>query len=118
MATNSNLSFLRCAFVWLAFVAAGFAVSAQAQPNPASSPKATVAPAKSDDDLLAESPKPAGSPGAAKSDEDLLTEPAKSEDEILDPMALPNLVPNGPIETPPAGLSPFKKQLPTPVEPQ
>src|ERR1700736_6491965 len=139
MATNSNLPFLRCAFVWLAFVAAGFAVSTQAQPNPASSPKATVAPAKSDDDLLTESPKPAaspakakaksdddlltespkpaGSPGAAKSDEDLLTEPAKSEDEILDPMALPNLVPNGPIETPPEELSPLKKQLPNPVEP-
>jgi Cytochrome c554 and c-prime len=137
MAINSNLSFFRCAFVWLAFVAAGFALTTEAQSSPTPSPTASAAPAKSnddllaespkpavspakaksDDDLLTESPKPAGSPGAAKSDEDLLTEPEKSGDEILDPLALPNLVPNGPIELPPEALSPLKKQLPNPVDP-
>jgi hypothetical protein len=137
MVINSNLSFFRRALTGLAFAVA-FAVSAQAQPKTAASPTATVKPAKSDDDLLtespkpagspakaksdddllAESPKPAGSPGAAKSDQDLLTEPEKSvDDEILDPLKLPILVPNGPIEPPPEELSPLKKQLPNPVDP-
>src|ERR1700737_5195890 len=137
MAINSNGSFFRSALAGLAFAVA-FAVSAQAQPKTAASPTATVTPAKSDDelltesskpaaspakaksddDLLTESPKPAGSPGATKSDEDLLTEPEKSvDDEILDPLQLPILVPNGPIEPPPEELSPLKKQLPNPVAP-
>jgi Cytochrome c554 and c-prime len=102
------------------------------KPAPAA---ATPGPAKSDDDLLTESPKPGGSPAAKKSDDDLLTEPtksgddlltepAKSEDDLLlpsepggDPLALPNLVPNGPIKPPPDELPPLKKQLPNPVDP-
>ena len=132
MVPNSNLSFFRSALLGLAFAVA-FVASAGAQPKTAASPTATVKPAKSDDELLTESPKPAGppakaksdddllteppkpagSPGATKSDEDLLTEPGKSaDDEILDPLQLPVLVPNGPIEAPPEELSPLKKQLP------
>src|SRR5260370_38762830 len=77
MAINSNPgSFFRSVPVGLAFAVA-FAVSAQAQPKTTASPTATVKPAKSDDELLTESPKPAGSPAKAKSDDDLLTESPK-----------------------------------------
>src|SRR5438309_2698190 len=119
MVINSNLCFFRRALVGLAFAVA-FAVSTQAQPKTTASPTATVTPAKSDDELLTESPEPAASPGAANSDQDLLNEEtpaAKSDDEILDPLQLPILVPNGPIEPPPEELSPLKKQLPNPVDP-
>jgi hypothetical protein len=99
---------------------AGPSATAPAQ----SSPPAAPAPAKSDDDLLTESPKPATSPGAKKSDDDLLTEPATSEDDLLlpsepgaDPLDLQNLVPNGPIKPPPEALPPLRKQLPNPVDP-
>lgn len=129
MVINPNIRSFRGAFVCLAIFASGFSLS-DVQGGPSPSPAATAAPAKSDDELLTETPKPAGSPAAAapaaaaKSNDDLLTEPSKGDDDILlptnpgaDPLALPNLVPNGPIERPPEALPPLRKQLPNPVDP-
>ena len=130
MVINPNIrSSFRGAFVCLAIFASGFFLS-DVLGSPSPSPAATAAPAKSDDELLTETPKPAASPAAAapaaapKSNDDLLTEPSKGDDDILlptnpgaDPLALPNLVPNGPIERPPEALPPLRKQLPNPVDP-
>ena len=135
MRIRAHYFVLRAAIVSGALFAAVFTVNVDldAQPKPTATPAATAAPAKSksDDELLTETPKPAaGAPatapktGAAKSDDDLLTnEPSKSDDDILlpanpgaDPLALPNLVPNGPIH-PPEELPPLRKQLPNPVDP-